>query len=114
MFATIPLLALFGVYVLHLGWGPSLLLAAMLAPTDPVLAHDVQVHNPGDHDLLRFALSGEGGLNDGIALAYGPSMTSLPSYGSSLSRRYARERRRQHPTSFALPTSVEHFPVCRS
>jgi NhaP-type Na+/H+ or K+/H+ antiporter len=41
MFATIPLLALFGVYVLHLGWGPSLLLAAMLAPTDPVLAHDV-------------------------------------------------------------------------
>jgi NhaP-type Na+/H+ or K+/H+ antiporter len=55
---------------LHLGWGPSLLLAAILAPTDPVLAHDVQVHNPGDHDLLRFALSGEGGLNDGIALPF--------------------------------------------
>ncbi|MFM0502693.1 cation:proton antiporter [Paraburkholderia caffeinilytica] len=70
MLATIPLLALFGVYVLHLGWGPSLLLAAILAPTDPVLAHDVQVHNPGDHDLLRFALSGEGGLNDGIALPF--------------------------------------------
>ncbi|MFM0209324.1 cation:proton antiporter [Paraburkholderia sediminicola] len=70
MLATIPLLTLFGVYVLHLGWGPSLLLAAILAPTDPVLAHDVQVHNPGDHDLLRFALSGEGGLNDGIALPF--------------------------------------------
>lgn len=70
MLATIPLLTLFGVYVLHLGWGPSLLLAAILAPTDPVLAHDVQVHNPGDHDLLRFALSGEGGLNDGVALPF--------------------------------------------
>jgi NhaP-type Na+/H+ or K+/H+ antiporter len=70
MLATIALLTLFGVYVLHLGWGPSLLLAAILAPTDPVLAHDVQVHNPGDHDLLRFALSGEGGLNDGVALPF--------------------------------------------
>jgi sodium/hydrogen antiporter len=70
MLATIALLTLFGVYVLQLGWGPSLLLASILAPTDPVLAHDVQVHNPGDHDLLRFALSGEGGLNDGIALPF--------------------------------------------
>ncbi|WP_144109159.1 cation:proton antiporter [Paraburkholderia sp. BCC1886] len=70
MLATIPLLTLFGVYVLGLGWGPALLLASILAPTDPVLAHDVQVHNPGDHDLLRFALSGEGGLNDGIALPF--------------------------------------------
>jgi NhaP-type Na+/H+ or K+/H+ antiporter len=70
MLATIPLLTLFGVFVLHLGWSPSLLLAAILAPTDPVLAHDVQVHDPGDHDLLRFALSGEGGLNDGIALPF--------------------------------------------
>lgn len=70
MLATIPLLTFFGVYVLHLGWGPALLLAAILAPTDPVLAHDVQVHSAGDHDLLRFALSGEGGLNDGIALPF--------------------------------------------
>lgn len=70
MLATIPLLTLFARFVLNLGWGPSLLLAAILAPTDPVLAHDVQVHDPGDHDLLRFALSGEGGLNDGIALPF--------------------------------------------
>ncbi len=70
MLATVPLLAIFCVYVLDLGWGPAILLAAILAPTDPVLAHDVQVHDPGDHDLLRFALSGEGGLNDGIALPF--------------------------------------------
>ncbi|OAJ53063.1 cation transporter [Paraburkholderia ginsengiterrae] len=70
MLATVLLLTLFCVYGLQLGWGPSLLLAAILAPTDPVLAHDVQVHSPGDHDLVRFALSGEGGLNDGIALPF--------------------------------------------
>ena len=70
MLLTIPLLMLFGIYALHLAWGPALLLAAILAPTDPVLAHDVQVHDPGDRDLLRFALSGEGGLNDGIALPF--------------------------------------------
>jgi sodium/hydrogen antiporter len=70
MVLTIALLTLFGVYVLGLGWGPALLLAAILAPTDPVLAHDVQVHDPGDRDVLRFALSGEGGLNDGIALPF--------------------------------------------
>ncbi|HEX7913973.1 MAG TPA: cation:proton antiporter, partial [Paraburkholderia sp.] len=70
MLATVSLLTLFCVYGLQLGWGQSLLLAAILAPTDPVLAHDVQVHRPGDHDLVRFALSGEGGLNDGIALPF--------------------------------------------
>lgn len=81
MLATIPLLTLFGVYILQLGWGPSLLLASILAPTDPVLAHDVQVDTPGDHDLLRFALSGEGGLNDGIALPFamlGLALCAMP------------------------------------
>ncbi|SAK87675.1 sodium/hydrogen exchanger [Caballeronia catudaia] len=70
MVLTVAVLTLFGAYVLGLGWGPALLLAAMLAPTDPVLAHDVQVETPGDIDLLRFSLSGEGGLNDGIALPF--------------------------------------------
>lgn len=70
MIVTVPLLAAAAVWLLGLGWGPALLLAAMLAPTDPVLAHDVQVRNPGDVDLVRFALSGEGGLNDGISLPF--------------------------------------------
>jgi sodium/hydrogen antiporter len=70
MLLTIPLLTLVGVLLLGLGWGPSLLLAAILAPTDPVLAHDVQVQDSDDVDLLRFSLSGEGGLNDGIALPF--------------------------------------------
>ncbi|MFP3566520.1 cation:proton antiporter [Paraburkholderia sp. SIMBA_030] len=70
MIVTVPLLTLAGVGILHLGWGPSLLLAAILAPTDPVLAHDVQVRHSSDLDRVRFALSGEGGLNDGVALPF--------------------------------------------
>jgi NhaP-type Na+/H+ or K+/H+ antiporter len=70
MVATIAIMTLACVYLLHMDWGPALLIAAMLAPTDPVLAHDVQVQVPGDIDLLRFSLTGEGGLNDGIALPF--------------------------------------------
>jgi len=70
MVATVAIMTLAGVYLLHMNWGPALLIAAMLAPTDPVLAHDVQVQVPGDVDLLRFSLTGEGGLNDGIALPF--------------------------------------------
>ncbi|RDU97582.1 cation:proton antiporter [Trinickia dinghuensis] len=70
MIATVPLLAAFGVWGLGLAWGPAWVLAAMLAPTDPVLAHDVQVRDANDLDIVRFALSGEGGLNDGIALPF--------------------------------------------
>lgn len=46
----------------------ALLLAAAIAPTDPVLAADVQVDNEIDRDRLRFSLTGESSLNDGIAL----------------------------------------------
>lgn len=55
MVVTVPLLAACAVLALRIDWGPALLLAAILAPTDPVLAHDVQVHDPGDRDVLRFA-----------------------------------------------------------
>ncbi|MEX3958650.1 cation:proton antiporter [Trinickia sp. EG282A] len=67
MAITIPMIVIAGVWVLGLPWPLALLLAAMLSPTDPVLAHDVQVHDANDLDTVRFALSGEGGLNDGIA-----------------------------------------------
>lgn len=70
MIATVPLLAVVGAWGLGLAWGPAWVLAAMLAPTDPVLAHEVQVRDSNDLDVVRFALSGEGGLNDGIALPF--------------------------------------------
>ena len=56
-----------GVLLLGLAWPTAVMLGAMLAPTDPVLASDVQVNQPGDRDRVRFALTGEAGLNDGTA-----------------------------------------------
>ncbi|SDO08062.1 sodium:proton antiporter [Polaromonas sp. JS666] len=67
MLLTVAAVAALGVYALDLPLGAAVLLGAILAPTDPVLASDVQVANPGDRDRLRFGLTGEGGLNDGTA-----------------------------------------------
>lgn len=50
--------------------GVALFLAAALAPTDPVLANELRVQEAGDADPVRFALSGEGGLNDGAAMPF--------------------------------------------
>ncbi|CAN5191401.1 cation:proton antiporter [soil metagenome] len=54
---------------MDLPWAVALLLAASLAPTDPVLAADVQVGPPksGEEDEVRFGLTSEAGLNDGLA-----------------------------------------------
>jgi NhaP-type Na+/H+ or K+/H+ antiporter len=67
MLVTVALIAGFGVLALGLPLGAAILLGGILAPTDPVLASDVQVAEPGDRDRLRFALTGEAGLNDGTA-----------------------------------------------
>jgi NhaP-type Na+/H+ or K+/H+ antiporter len=50
----------------------ALLLAAVLAPTDPVLASDVQVAPPleGEKETVRFSLTAEGGMNDGTAFPF--------------------------------------------
>lgn len=55
---------------LGLDWGMSLLIGALIAPTDPVLASIVAVDDAGDPDHMRAALSGEAGLNDGSALPF--------------------------------------------
>ena len=70
MVLTIALVAIAGVTLLALSLGAAILLGAILAPTDPVLASDVQVENVGDRDRLRFALTGEAGLNDGTAFPF--------------------------------------------
>jgi NhaP-type Na+/H+ or K+/H+ antiporter len=67
MIATVLLLAAFAHWMLDLSTGASLVLAGALAPTDPVLAGDVQVADASDRDTLRFGLTGEAGLNDGAA-----------------------------------------------
>ena len=84
-----------------LGWGllgitpaAALLLGASLAPTDPVLASDVQVSGPtvldddaeehegiDEDDDVRFALTSEAGLNDGLAFPF--VMAAIALAGSS-------------------------------
>lgn len=65
MAVTVVVMMMFAHFALALSWGGALLLAAILAPTDPVLATDVQTRHPGDRNRLRFSLTCEAGLNDG-------------------------------------------------
>jgi NhaP-type Na+/H+ or K+/H+ antiporter len=74
--------ALLGWWAMGLVPAAALLLGAVLAPTDPVLASDVQVEGPSvgespedpeeidEHDEVRFALTSEAGLNDGLAFPF--------------------------------------------
>ena len=70
MALTVALIAAIGVMSLGLSLGAAILLGAILAPTDPVLASDVQVEEATDRDRLRFSLTGEGALNDGAAFPF--------------------------------------------
>lgn len=70
MALTVALIAAFGYYLLAMPLGLAVLLGAILAPTDPVLASDIQVRQPGDHDRLRFNLTCEAGMNDGTAFPF--------------------------------------------
>lgn len=69
---TIAAVALFGSRIMGLSLGAALVLGAILAPTDPVLAGDVGVGPPGDEDEREpnFSLTGEAGLNDGLAFPF--------------------------------------------
>jgi sodium/hydrogen antiporter len=63
-------IALLAHYGLGLAAPYALLLGAMLAPTDPVLAGAVSVSDAADKDRVKYALSGEAGLNDGTAFPF--------------------------------------------
>lgn len=67
MLITIAVTALAAIVLLGLPLPWALLLAAILAPTDPVLASDVQIQESGQRDAVRFSLTAEGGINDGAA-----------------------------------------------
>jgi NhaP-type Na+/H+ or K+/H+ antiporter len=70
MAIMVALVTAIGVWVLGLPVGGAVLLGAVLAPTDPVLASGVQ-SDPGSHpERLGFSLAGEGGLNDGTAFPF--------------------------------------------
>ena len=69
---TIAAIALFGNLVMGLSAGAAIALGACLAPTDPVLAGDIGVGPPGDEDEREpnFSITGEAGLNDGLAFPF--------------------------------------------
>jgi NhaP-type Na+/H+ or K+/H+ antiporter len=70
MILTVALVAAFSYFILQLPLGAGVILGAVLAPTDPVLATDVQSRHPGDNDKLRFTLTCEAGMNDGTAFPF--------------------------------------------
>ena len=90
---SIAAVALLGWWAMGLAPAGALLLGAVLAPTDPVLASDVQVGGPttldededdddiDERDEVRFALTSEAGLNDGLAYPFVYAAIFLASVG---------------------------------
>jgi len=83
---TMLALVWLGVVLLALPLATAVLLAAVLAPTDPVLARSVQVDGPGQEDEhdTRVALTAEAGLNDGLAFPFvylAVALTAISSIG---------------------------------
>ena len=72
MLLSIGAIAMLGYYVLGFDLPSSILLGAVLAPTDPVLASDVQVGPPMEKEVnnTRFAVTAEAGMNDGMAFPF--------------------------------------------
>lgn len=69
---VIAAIAGLGVALLGVPLGVAIMIGAMLAPTDPVLAGEIGVGPPGESNEReeRFAITGEAGLNDGLALIF--------------------------------------------
>lgn len=69
----IALMAFFGYQIFGMSLAAAIMLGAVLAPTDPVLAASIQVGKPNDdkrEDVTRFSLTSEAGLNDGLAFPF--------------------------------------------
>jgi len=69
---TIMAIAVFGTQFMGLSFAAAVVLGAALAPTDPVLAGDIGVGPPGEEREAEpnFAVTGEAGLNDGLAFPF--------------------------------------------
>jgi len=82
---TIVGVAILGWWAAGLAPAAALLLGAVLAPTDPVLAADVQVGPPGGEaeDEVRFGLTSEAGLNDGLAFPFTNAAIAMAAAGSA-------------------------------
>lgn len=82
---TIAAIAVLAGGVLGFPLATAILLGAVLAPTDPVLASDVQIEGPSEDDAeheVRFALTSEAGLNDALAFPFTNLAIALAAGGS--------------------------------
>ena len=88
---TIAAVALLGGSLLGLAPAAALLLGAALAPTDPVLAGEVQVGEPATEefddldraeDEVRFGLTSEAGLNDALAFPFVYAAIAMAEHGT--------------------------------
>lgn len=89
MAAMVAMVAAIGVWLLDLPLGAAVLLGAILAPTDPVLASEVRADAGPNPDRLGFSLTAEGGLNDGAAFPFlmlGLGLLGLHDMGTGLVR----------------------------
>ncbi len=89
MACMVAMVAAVGVSLLDLPLGAAILLGAILAPTDPVLASGVRSEPGSRPDRLGFSLAGEGGLNDGTAFPFvmlGLAVSGLEDPGPGFSR----------------------------
>ena len=70
MAMMVGMVSAIGVWWLQLPLGMAVLVAAILAPTDPVLASDVKSETGADPDRFGFSLAAEAGLDDGAAFPF--------------------------------------------
>jgi NhaP-type Na+/H+ or K+/H+ antiporter len=66
---TVAAASAVGITVFDLDIAAAIVLAAIVASTDPVLASDVRIEDPEERDRVRLGLTAEGGLNDGLVAA---------------------------------------------
>lgn len=84
MLLSIACVSFIAWYYFNLNFATALLLGAVLAPTDPVLASDVQVGPPSEKekDNTKFTLTAEAGMNDGAAFPFVWLAIALSATGS--------------------------------
>lgn len=89
MLISIAAVALVTWYFFNINLATAILLGAVLAPTDPVLASDVQVGPPMDDskDNTRFTLTAEAGMNDGMAFPFTWLAISLASISGTVQQK---------------------------
>ncbi|WP_136068350.1 cation:proton antiporter [Modicisalibacter radicis] len=81
---TIAACAMLAAVYLGLPWATAVLIGAVIAPTDPVLAADVRVGPPREatEDEVRFSLTSEAGLNDGLGFPFTMLALGLAAHGA--------------------------------